>query len=225
MFSFVKCFFFAYWDDHVIFILSFANVVYHIVFFLNVESSLWHWNKSNLITVYDLFLIILFTFQISCWGLLHLYSEKVLIYNFYLLNSLSGFGIRVIVTLCACVHAKSLQSCPTLCNPWTVAHQATLSMGFSRQEYWSGLACPPPGDLPDPGINQCLLWIQHCRWILTIEPPGQPDRDLEEWILGVFPSLAFFFFWYSLRNLFFMYLVSLSLWDISSTLSVHFFLK
>ena len=144
---------------------------------------------------------------------------------FYVLNSLSGFGIRVIVTLCACVHAKSLQSCPTLCNPWTVAHQATLSMGFSRQEYWSGLACPPPGDLPDPGINQCLLWIQHCRWILTIEPPGQPDRDLEEWILGVFPSLAFFFFWYSLRNLFFMYLVSLSLWDISSTLSVHFFLK
>ena len=35
--------------------------------------------------------------------------------------------------------------------PWTVAHQAPLSMGFSRQEYWSGLPCPPPGDLPDPG--------------------------------------------------------------------------
>ena len=37
--------------------------------------------------------------------------------------------------------------------PWTVAHQAPLSMGFSRQEYWSGLPCPPPGDLPDPGIE------------------------------------------------------------------------
>ena len=37
--------------------------------------------------------------------------------------------------------------------PWTVAHQAPLSMGFSRQEYWSGLPCPPPGDLPDPGIG------------------------------------------------------------------------
>ena len=36
---------------------------------------------------------------------------------------------------------------------WTVAHQAPLSMGFSRQEYWSGLPCPPPGDLPDPGIK------------------------------------------------------------------------
>ena len=36
---------------------------------------------------------------------------------------------------------------------WAVAHQATLSMGFSRQEYWSGLSCPPPGDLPHPGIE------------------------------------------------------------------------
>ena len=38
-------------------------------------------------------------------------------------------------------------------GPWTVAHQASLSVGFSRQEYWSGLPCPPPGDLPDPGIE------------------------------------------------------------------------
>ena len=36
---------------------------------------------------------------------------------------------------------------------WTVAHQAPRSMGFSRQEYWSGLPCPPPGDLPDPGMK------------------------------------------------------------------------
>ena len=45
------------------------------------------------------------------------------------------------------------QSCPTLCNPWTVACQAPLSMEFSRQEYWSGLLLPSPGDLPDPGIE------------------------------------------------------------------------
>ena len=38
-------------------------------------------------------------------------------------------------------------------TPWTIAHQAHPSMGFSRQEYWSGLPCPPPGDLPDPGIE------------------------------------------------------------------------
>ena len=36
---------------------------------------------------------------------------------------------------------------------WTIAYQASLSMGFSRQEYWSGLPCPSPGDLPDPGFN------------------------------------------------------------------------
>ena len=43
---------------------------------------------------------------------------------------------------------------------WTVAHEAPLSMGFSRQEYWSGLPCPPPGDLPDPGIEPHLLHRQ-----------------------------------------------------------------
>ena len=38
-------------------------------------------------------------------------------------------------------------------TPWTTAYQAPLSMGFSRQEYWNGVPCPPPGDLPDPGID------------------------------------------------------------------------
>ena len=41
--------------------------------------------------------------------------------------------------------------------PWNVAHHAPLSMGFSRQEYWSGLPCPPPGDVPDPGIKPVSL--------------------------------------------------------------------
>ena len=45
------------------------------------------------------------------------------------------------------------QSCPTLCDPMDCSHQAPLSMGFFRQEYWSGLPFPPPGDLPDPGIK------------------------------------------------------------------------
>ena len=43
--------------------------------------------------------------------------------------------------------------CLTLATPWTVARQAPLAMGFSRQEYWSGLPFPSPGDLPDPGIE------------------------------------------------------------------------
>ena len=45
------------------------------------------------------------------------------------------------------------QSCPTLCNPMDLAHQAPPSMEYSRQEYWSGLPFPSPGDLPDPGIE------------------------------------------------------------------------
>ena len=49
-----------------------------------------------------------------------------------------------------CVHA---QSCLTLATPWTVAHQAPLSMGLPRQDYWSGLPFPSPGDLLDPGIK------------------------------------------------------------------------
>ena len=43
--------------------------------------------------------------------------------------------------------------CPTLATPWTVAHEAPLPMGFSRQEYWSGFPCPPPEDLPNPGTE------------------------------------------------------------------------
>ena len=56
-----------------------------------------------------------------------------------------------------CEHAQLLQSCWTLCDLWTIASQAPLSTGFSRQEYWSGLPYLPPGDLPDPGIEPTSL--------------------------------------------------------------------
>ena len=58
----------------------------------------------------------------------------------------------------ACVCAKSLQLCLILCSLMDcVAHQASLSVGFSRQEYWGGLACPPPGNLPNPVIEPTSL--------------------------------------------------------------------
>ena len=57
---------------------------------------------------------------------------------------------------------------------WTVAHQAPLSMGFSRQEYWSGLPCPPPGDLADPGSNPCLCLLHG-----GTEPPGKSFLSLD----------------------------------------------
>ena len=53
--------------------------------------------------------------------------------------------------------AKSLQSRPALCDPTDIACQAPLSMGFSRQEYWSGLSFPSPVDLPDPGLETVSL--------------------------------------------------------------------
>ena len=56
-----------------------------------------------------------------------------------------------------CMHAKSLQSYLILCDPWIVTCQAPLSIGISRKQYWSGLPCPPPGDLPDPGMEPIAL--------------------------------------------------------------------
>ena len=69
------------------------------------------------------------------YELIHIHSRKS--------GKLRKVKVKVLVT----------QSCLTLVTPWTVAHQDPLSMGFSRQEYWSRLPCPPLGDLPDPGIE------------------------------------------------------------------------
>ena len=58
---------------------------------------------------------------------------------------------------------------------WTVAHQAPLSMGFSRQEYWSWLPCPPAGDLPDPETEPAsLVSPALAGGFFTTEPPGKP---------------------------------------------------
>ena len=60
-------------------------------------------------------------------------------------------------------------------TPWTMAHQAPLSMGFSRQEYWSGLLCPPAGDIPDPGPNPSLLYLLDWQaGSLTLAAPEKP---------------------------------------------------
>ena len=65
---------------------------------------------------------------------------------------------------------KSLSHVQLFVTPWTVAHQAPLSMEFSRQEYWSGLPFPSPGDLPDPGVKPKSPALQ--ADILTSDPPG-----------------------------------------------------
>ena len=68
-------------------------------------------------------------------------------------------------------------------TPWTVAHQAPLSMKFSSQEYWSGLPFPTPGDLPDTGIElPSLAPLVLAGRFLTTEPPGKPTLTPLQWI-------------------------------------------
>ena len=68
---------------------------------------------------------------------------------------------------------KSLLSCPTLCDPMVqsiVACQVPLSMGFFRQGYWSGMPCPPPGDLLDPGTELALLCLLQVGSLPLVPP-------------------------------------------------------
>ena len=73
-----------------------------------------------------------------------------------------------------------LFSCSVVCDSfvtlWTVAYQAPMSMGFPRQEYWSGLPFSSPGDLPDPGIHPMSLAV--AGRFFTVEPPGKPIPSL-----------------------------------------------
>ena len=75
-------------------------------------------------------------------------------------------------TVCVLSHFGSVQ---LFAIPRTVVHQTPLSMGSSRQEYWSALPRPPPGDLPDPGWNLRLLYLLHWQsGSSPLAPPGKP---------------------------------------------------
>ena len=105
----------------------------------------------------------------------------------------------------ACMRTESLSLWLTLCDPWTVAHQAPLSMGFSRQEYWNGLLLSSPGDRPDPGVEPASLTSALAGRFFTA------STTWEAWVkayffeypvfvcrgclssLGLFPSLFFLF--------------------------------
>ena len=82
-------------------------------------------------------------------------------------------SLSLLLELC-CVWSIT-QLCPTLCDPLTAPRQAPLSMGFSRQEYWSGLPCPPPGNLPKPGSGTCGSYVS-CTGgsSLPLALPGEP---------------------------------------------------
>ena len=77
-------------------------------------------------------------------------------------------------TMCCCLVTKS---CLILCDLWTIACQAPLSLGFPRQDYWSGLPFPSPGHLPDPGIIPASPAL--AGGLFTTEPPGKPKYTIE----------------------------------------------
>ena len=95
--------------------------------------------------------------------LIHFFIQQTLTEHFPYANpwaNLSQLGGKI----CSMwVKVKLLSHVRLLTTLWIAAHQAPLSMGFSRKEYQGGLPCLPPGDLPDQGFNLQLL---HCKWIL-----------------------------------------------------------
>ena len=93
---------------------------------------------------YMIFVLLIFIFYVG-----------VELINSVVIVSATQQSIPIIHILC--MHSESLQSWPTFWDPRTVAHQVPMSMGFSRQEYWSGLPCPLPGDLPNPGNGSASL--------------------------------------------------------------------
>ena len=125
-------------------------------------------------------------------------------------NSLLGVLKPTVATKCLQYHrkwseVKLLSRVRLFATPWTVAYQASPSMGFSRQEYWSGLPFPSPGDLPDPGIERGSPAFEADA--LTSEPPGN-RVDLNSRAITVYsptPKLcpsqwAFFILKWSLFN-------------------------
>ena len=114
------------------------------------------------------------------------------------------------VCVCVCAPAQTLSHVWLSVTPWTVAHWAPWSMGFSRRECWSRLPLPPPGDLPDPGIEHKSPVL--AGGFFTSEPPGKPTdcdpsifffKDFLMWtIFKVFIELVtvlplFYAFWFS----------------------------
>ena len=92
-----------------------------------------------------------------------------------------SWELSVVIQLCSCVRLFA--------TPWTVAHQGPLSMGFSRQEYWSGLPFSSPGDLPDPGIK--LTSPTLAGRFFTPELPGKhPRQPKVTGLLSVYPVEA-----------------------------------
>ena len=107
---------------------------------------------------------------------------------------------------------------------WTVARQAPLPVGFSRQEYWSGLPCSPPGDLPNPGIKPISLSsLAPASGSLPLTSLGKPLLHQFSFNAGASCS-HWFWLWVSLLP-FVLFLLKASMWMQTSQKDKHFSLK
>ena len=95
------------------------------------------------------------------------------------------------IPFCKDVKVKSLSRVRLFVTPWTVAYQAPLSMGFSRQEYWSGLPFPSPGEFPDPGIEPGFPALEADA--LISEPQGKPTKWIRVLVSVKFRNLMKWF--------------------------------
>ena len=100
-------------------------------------------------------------------------KDFCVLFSFYY-HTTAGAGIKRSMHLKKEKKVQSFSSDQLFATPWTVAYQPPPSMEFSRQEYWSGLPFPSPGDLPDPGIKLESPAFQADA--LTSEPPRKPNH-------------------------------------------------
>ena len=110
------------------------------IFFWNIKNNYWQFSGDLLVRIQHFHYHDLGSVPGQGTEIPQAMWQWLLDFLKYLYSSFGGGGLVA-------------KSCPTLATPWTVACQGPLSVGFSRQEYWSGLPFPPPGDLPDPEIE------------------------------------------------------------------------
>ena len=130
----------------------------------------------------SLIIVMMNMFSYSCWSFVCLPLRKCLFSSstHFLIGLFGGFWYWVCMYElllcfgCVCVHAQSLSCAWLFVVPWTVPCQAPLSMEFFRQEYWSSLPFPPPGDLPDSGVEPTYLVSPVLAGgFFTTVPPGR----------------------------------------------------